>query len=130
MKNTLVPSQTPAAHHDLRRACETLDALTTILDGLAVGIFTKAPVDSVSQIQAEAVARAVTRGKISPPKPKYDPSCRCKNCGKEMKLSDTVSFYGIPACPVCVHAGKPFEVDMQSSETDLAPRQTNAQAKL
>jgi hypothetical protein len=130
MKNTLVPSQTPAAHHDLRRACETLDALTTILDGLAVGIFTKTPVDAVSQIQAGAVARAVTRGTISPPKPRYDPVCTCKNCGKELKLSDTVSFYGIPACPVCVHAGKPFEVEMQSSETETAQSETDVKAKL
>jgi len=35
---------------------------------------------------------------------------RCKNCGKQLQLSETVNFYGIPACPVCVNAGAPFEI--------------------
>ena len=35
---------------------------------------------------------------------------RCKHCGKRMTLRETTNFYGIPACPVCVNAGAPFEI--------------------
>ncbi|MFO1478485.1 MAG: hypothetical protein U1F98_17770 [Verrucomicrobiota bacterium] len=35
---------------------------------------------------------------------------RCKNCGKVLQLAETVNYYGIPACPVCVNAGRPFEI--------------------
>ena len=49
----------------------------------------------------------------------------CKNCGKKLKLSEAASFYGIPACPVCVYAGAPFEIVRDTtpscSGTDCSP---------
>jgi hypothetical protein len=122
MKNSSVSTPATAAHHDLRRACEKLDALTTILDGLAVGIFTTNPLRAAGtgQAEAEAVARAITREKPAAARPSRDTTCRCRNCGKEMKLSETVNFYGIPACPICVHAAKPFDVLIEPMESDTA----------
>ena len=49
----------------------------------------------------------------------------CKNCGKKLKLSEAASFYGIPACPVCVYAGAPFEIVRDNTQscpgTDCSP---------
>ena len=49
----------------------------------------------------------------------------CKNCGKKLKLSEAASFYGIPACPVCVYAGAPFEIVRENTPacpgTDCRP---------
>ena len=46
--------------------------------------------------------------------PAPETMCRCKHCGKRMTLRETTNFYGIPACPVCVNAGAPFEVVQES----------------
>jgi DNA-directed RNA polymerase subunit RPC12/RpoP len=42
----------------------------------------------------------------------------CKNCGRRLTLAEAASFYGIPACPVCVYAGAPFEIVRQPRPSD------------
>ena len=45
---------------------------------------------------------------------------KCKNCERTLSFYDVVNFYGIPACPVCLNSGAPFEIEQQSRDFDLA----------
>ena len=118
-----------SAEQNLRNACETLDALTGVLDGLAVGIFARSTyAESATMAMPETAARVVVPEQTTAATRNHDPVCRCKNCGKRMKLSDTVNYYGLPACPACVHEAKPFEVVVESPETWLTQSQLGIQA--
>ncbi len=55
-------------------------------------------------------AGVADRAALSPAAPGPETVFRCKHCGKRMTLRETTNYYGIPACPVCVNAGAPFEV--------------------
>lgn len=40
---------------------------------------------------------------------------KCKKCGRRMTLRDAANYFGIPACPVCVHADAPFDGIVEES---------------
>ena len=37
-----------------------------------------------------------------------------------LRFSDVVNYYGIPACPVCVNTGAPFEIEQQPRNSSPA----------
>ena len=49
----------------------------------------------------------------------------CKNCGRRLTLAEAASFYGIPACPVCVYAGAPFEIIREPGQTGQPGKTTD-----
>jgi len=104
MKNNSNPNLT------LCRTCDPVDVLTGMPDGVAVGIFAKNSCERTVNPQSEAPARVFAREEAVSAAPSRDTICRCRHCGKQLKLCDAVNYYGIPACPVCFHAGNPFEL--------------------
>jgi hypothetical protein len=50
----------------------------------------------------------------------YEATYKCRNCGRTLKLREAVNYYGIPACPVCVYAGQPFEIVEERSDSGSA----------
>ena len=57
---------------------------------------------------------------VEPVGPECNVIYKCKNCGRMLRFSDVVNYYGIPACPVCVNTGAPFEIEQQPRNSSPA----------
>jgi DNA-directed RNA polymerase subunit RPC12/RpoP len=90
-----------------------VDPSVAALDELAVAIFAKKSREQASNAQPETGARAVAQQAIQPGLDR-DTIYRCRNCGKRMKLGDAANYYGMPACPECVHGCASFEIVPES----------------
>jgi hypothetical protein len=129
MKRISETASIVSGEQNVRNACATLDAVAAVLNGLAVGIFARSPLEeSAKRVKPDVAARFVTQPQPAASTRNHDLACTCSNCGKQMKLSDTVNFYGLPACPVCLDAAEPFEVVVEASEIRPAQSRFGIQA--
>ena len=110
MKKNPNPNANLPVHLNVCKSCDPVDVLTGMPDGMAVGIFAKKSCESTGNAQSEAPARVFAREEAVSAAHCRDPIYRCRHCGERIKMYDAVNYYGVPACPVCIHAGKPFEL--------------------
>ena len=120
MKTNLTPSPALTAHLRPVTSCAAGDVPTEVPNGIDVAIVARRSRENAHNRQPEVDGRVEARQEAVQPALDPNTTYRCKNCGKRIKLRDAVSYYGVPACPVCVRAYAPFEIEPDTADSSQA----------
>ncbi len=121
MKINSTSSLTIQADQALRSRPAPAALSTTGSNGFAVALFARRSPDDLNPSGSEATVHTPPKQSTIPLSPDLNTIYKCKNCNRRMKLSEAISYYGLPACPACVQACAPFEIAPEQSDSNQAP---------